>query len=501
MKILMVSSEAAPFAKAGGLGDAVSALSRALSRAGHEVALVLPRYYGIDRSKLEPIEGPLGRGQRMGLGVYKSYLPGSTVETYFLEHERFFGRDGIYGSKAESDFADNPERFAFLCRGAFQLCRKLGWIPDVMHAHDWPSALVPVFLRHDESLIEFAKTASVLTIHNLGYQGVYPKEAFPSFTCRGSSSTTRASSSTTRSTSSRRASARPTASRPYRRATPARSRRRTSGFGLDGLLRHRSSDLVGILNGVDLDEWDPETDLRIPARYSEDEDGRQGQVQGRPSKGVRPPGLGQAPHRHGGPADDQKGVGELFGPLHGSAYPHLRRDGPAVRRRRLGREVVRGRASRPLREAAQLQGQDRLRRASWPTSSRRARTSSSCRAATSPAASIRCTACATAPCPSSIAPAASPTPWRTTTRRRARARASCSTTSRRGRSTTPWAGRSGPGTTAAPTSRRCAIAGDGAALLLGPFGRRIRQALRAGPGNFGRARWRVEQLASFTTLH
>ena len=180
MKILMVSSEAAPYAKAGGLGDAVSALSRSLSRAGHDVVLVLPRYYSIDRSKLDPVPGPLGVGKQWG-SVYKALLPGSTVQTYFLDHEGFFGRDGLYGSKAESDFADNPERFAFLCRGAFQLCRRLKWIPDIMHAHDWPSALVPVFLRHDEDLLEFADTVSVLTIHNLGYKGVYPKESFSSF--------------------------------------------------------------------------------------------------------------------------------------------------------------------------------------------------------------------------------------------------------------------------------------------------------------------------------
>jgi len=190
MKILMVSSEAAPFAKAGGLGDAVSALSRALSRAGHDVRLVLPRYYGIDRSKLEIVPGPLGVeiGDQPGeewATVYKSYLPGSTVETYFLDHERFFGRDGIYGSKTEGEFADNPERFAFLCRAVFPLCRKLRWIPDIMHAHDWPSSLLPVFLAYDErtggTAAEFAKTASVLSIHNLGYQGIYPKEAFASF--------------------------------------------------------------------------------------------------------------------------------------------------------------------------------------------------------------------------------------------------------------------------------------------------------------------------------
>jgi starch synthase len=328
MKVLMISSEAAPFAKAGGLGDAAAALSRALSRAGHDVRVVLPRYYCIDRTKLEVVEGPLG--VRMGrpgssgeewASVYKSYLPGSTVEVYFLDHERFFGREGIYGSKDEPDFRDNPERFAFLSRAAFQLCRRLSWIPDIMHAHDWPTALVPVFLSHEEKKGEFAKTTSVLTIHNLGYQGVYDKAAFDCFRLpwelfHGAGfefydkiNMLKAGLLT--------ADCLTTVSPSYAREiqTP------DSGFGLDGLLRLRSADLVGILNGVDLDEWDPETDLRIPARYSgakmEGKDKCKAELQkafGLEVSAAKPL-VGMVTR-----LTDQKGVGELFGPLYGSAY-------------------------------------------------------------------------------------------------------------------------------------------------------------------------------------
>jgi starch synthase len=324
MKILMVSSEAAPFAKAGGLGDAVSALSRALSRAGHDVRVLLPRYYSVDRSRLEKLQGPIGVLTRSGeewAGVYKSYIPGSTVEVYFLEHERLFGRDGIYGSKAEPDFADNPERFAFLCRAAFRLCRKLDWIPDVLHAHDWPCALAPVFLRHDERLGEFSKTASVLTIHNLGYQGVYPKESFPAFRLpwdlfhdAGFEFFDKVN---LLKAGIRSADCLTTVSPTYAREiqTP------DSGFGLDGLLRFRSSDLVGILNGVDLDEWDPETDLHIPARYAASKMAGKDKCKASLQKEF---GLSASP---GKPVvgmvarlTEQKGVGELFGPLYGSAW-------------------------------------------------------------------------------------------------------------------------------------------------------------------------------------
>ena len=263
MKILMVTSEATPFAKAGGLGDAVSALSRALARAGHDVRLILPRYYFIDRSGLEQVGGPLSvhhRGQEVFTAVYRSVLPSSEVPVYFLDYEAYFGRDGIYGTKAEPDFKDNPQRFALLCRAVFPLCRRLSWFPDILHAHDWPSALAPIYLRYLENYGEFAATASVLSIHNLGYQGIYPKESFSSLglpwdlyfgaglehfdqvnLLKGGLST--ADCLTTVS---------PTYSREIQ--TPE------LGAGLDGLLRSRSSELVGILNGVDSDDWNPSRD-------------------------------------------------------------------------------------------------------------------------------------------------------------------------------------------------------------------------------------------------
>ncbi len=324
MKILMVSSEAAPFAKAGGLGDAVSALSRALSRAGHEVRVLLPRYYSIDRSKLETVEAriaaPTSKSEEWAQ-LYKSYLPGSAVEVYFLDHESYFGRDGIYGSKATPDFADNPERFAFLCRAAFALCRKLEWYPDIMHSHDWPSALVPVYLRAEDQRDRFAKTASVLTIHNLGYQGVYPKESFLAFGLPWElfhdAGFEFYDQVNLLKAGIRCADCLTTVSPSYSREiqTP------DYGFGLDGLLRFRSADLVGILNGVDLDEWNPETDLRIPARYSSSKMAGKDKCKAALQKEF---GL---PVASGKPIvgmvtrlADMKGVGELFGPLHGSAY-------------------------------------------------------------------------------------------------------------------------------------------------------------------------------------
>jgi starch synthase len=333
MKVLMISSEVTPFAKSGGLGDAVAALSRVLSRAGHELRIILPRYANIDRSKLEAVAGTLavpmgaagsahgGPEREEAAGIYKSYLPGSTVELYFLEHDRYYGREGFYGSKTVSDYPDNPERFAFLCRAAFALCRKLSWIPEILHAHDWQAALAPVFLRHGEVGVEFAKTKSVLSIHNLGYQGIYPKDCFSAFRLpwdlfHGAGFEFYDKVNLLKAGISS-ADCLTTVSPSYAREiqTP------DSGFGLDGLLRFRSADLVGILNGVDLDEWDPETDLRIAARYSSvkmaGKDACKAALQKEFGLAVSAdkPLVGMV-----GRLSEQKGIVELFGPPGGSAF-------------------------------------------------------------------------------------------------------------------------------------------------------------------------------------
>jgi starch synthase len=267
----MVSSEATPYAKSGGLADAVSALSRALGRAGHDTRIVLPRYYAVDRAGLEVLPGPIGvptgHGQQWAV-VYRGSLPASDIPVYFIDHEGFFGRDGLYGSRTETDFGDNPERFSFFSRAVFQLCRKLNWIPDVMHAHDWPSALVPVFLRYLEAHQDFKDTVSVLTIHNLGYQGVYPKQHFESFGLpwelfHGAGLEYHDAINLLKagiSCADRLSTVSPTYSREIQ--TPEQ------GCTLDGLLRARSASLVGILNGVDLHEWNPETDAFLPSHYS-----------------------------------------------------------------------------------------------------------------------------------------------------------------------------------------------------------------------------------------
>jgi starch synthase len=331
MKIMMASSEAVPFAKTGGLGDAVSALSIALAKLGHEVKLVLPRYYSIDKAAwgMKPLEGemgvPVGYNSEEWCAVYTAALPGSPaknpVQVFFIEHERFFGKDGIYGTPYEPDFLDNPRRFSFFSRSVFQVCRKIKWFPDVFHAHDWPSALVPVYLKFAEREGPFATAVSALTIHNLGYQGVYSKDNFD-YTGLGWNVYYEGGFEDWNMMNMLKAGIYAacklnTVSGIYAEETKTQA----YGFRLDGPLRVRSRDYAGILNGIDEDVWNPRKDALIPARFSEKDLAGKAVVKEALQKefglpcdpGV--PVIGMVTRLTG-----QKGVGELFGPGYGSAF-------------------------------------------------------------------------------------------------------------------------------------------------------------------------------------
>nr|WP_318680542.1 glycogen/starch synthase [uncultured Treponema sp.] len=325
MKILMVSAEAVPFAKTGGLADAVSALAITLSNMGHDVKIVIPRYYKIDRNKLKKLDEPMGipvGGGEAWTAVYETSMPEcEKLKVYFIDHELAFGRDGVYGTPAETDFHDNPYRFSILCHGAFQLCRKLNWIPDIMHCHDWSACPTLVFLKHIYRYQEFKKTAGVLTIHNLGYQGQYSKESFASFGIdwnlyygagfehHGGINLLQAGISS--------ADMITTVSPTYANEIQTVE----GGFGLDGLLRVRKDVVRGILNGVDLRSWNPETDKRIPKNYSfktiKDKAVNKKALQEKMGLEVNPdiPVFGIVTR-----LADQKGIAELFAPNYGCMY-------------------------------------------------------------------------------------------------------------------------------------------------------------------------------------
>ncbi|GHV70663.1 glycogen synthase [Spirochaetia bacterium] len=328
MKILMASSEAVPYAKTGGLADMVSALSLSLAKLGHEVRIVIPRYYSVSRDKLEFLEGALGvpmGGQEEWSGVYTDILPGSPaknpVRVYFIDHEIYFGRDGIYGTPAEPDFLDNPRRFAFFSRAVFQLCRKISWKPDIFHAHDWPAALVPVYHKYIERPGDFAGSASVITIHNLGYQGIYSRDNFSYlglnwdvFYNAGFEDWSMMNLLKAGLYSADKIN---TVSPTYAEETKTQ----VQGFRLDGVLRYRSGDYRGILNGIDTDVWNPEKDTQIPAVYGIKNMAGKAKAKAELQKIYNLPQTPDVPligivTR----LTDQKGVGELFGPGYGSAW-------------------------------------------------------------------------------------------------------------------------------------------------------------------------------------
>jgi starch synthase len=324
VKILMVTSEATPFAKSGGLADAAAALSAALAAEGHDVRIVMPRYYSIDKSKLKHLPGPLGipvGWEEQWAALYETELPGTSVPVYLIDHERSFGRDGIYGIPSEPDFVDNPQRFAVLCRGAYQACLRLGWTPDVVHAHDWPAAAALAYRDLLPEELGFKRCATVFTIHNLGYQGVYHKDSFPYFRMPWESFHGSGFEHFDRINLLKAgvhcADMISTVSPTYAREVQTPEH----GFGMDGLLRVRSHDLVGILNGVDYREWNPQTDKHLPAKYGlKDLSGkleckRALQARYGLEKSDEKPLIGMVSR-----LTDQKGVGELFGPAYGSAW-------------------------------------------------------------------------------------------------------------------------------------------------------------------------------------
>jgi starch synthase len=269
LKVLFVGSECAPFSKTGGLGDVIGALPKALARRGIDARVVMPLYAGIPWHDLERLDGslsvPTGLGERRG-GVRMGRLPKSPVPIYFLEHHHYYDRPYIYGPPDQS-YPDNLERFTFLSRGALELSKALGFIPDIMHANDWQTALVPVYLNTVEWAKPLHAAASVYTIHNLSHQGVFDAGALfitglgrehyhpREFEHYGTMNLTKAAifHSTLLSTVS------PTYAREIQ--TPAH------GFGLDGILAEKSADLVGVLNGIDTEEWNPEADPHIAVRF------------------------------------------------------------------------------------------------------------------------------------------------------------------------------------------------------------------------------------------
>jgi starch synthase len=270
MKILMAASECVPLAKTGGLGDVVGALSGALGRLGNEVAVVLPAYQNIlEKFSLEEtgIELEVELGERRVAGTVLKTGGDGGVPVYLVRQDEYFRRPQLYGTP-QGDFSDNAERFAFFSKAALQLAECTGpW--EVIHCHDWQSALIPVLNKAGAvSLPGVRKAKTVLTIHNLAHQGTFPFSEWNLLNLDARYFAPKYLEFYGRINILKGgilfADALTTVSRKYAEEilTPE------YGCGLEGVLRGREKDLQGILNGVDYREWSPEGDPHIKKKYS-----------------------------------------------------------------------------------------------------------------------------------------------------------------------------------------------------------------------------------------
>jgi starch synthase len=269
MHILFAASECVPFSKTGGLADVIGALPPALANLGHQVTVFLPHYrqtrLDSPRTVISSITVPYDDRYR-----FCSVLDGgkrSGVQFYFIDYPPYFDRDGLYGTQL-GDYHDNAERFAMFSRAVLEAAKVLG-APDILHCHDWQTALIPVLLKtlYDEDPA-FSNAPCIFTIHNLGYQGLFQPEILPLlmlpwdlFTMSKlefygkvnflKGAITMADFITT-------------VSRRYSQEIQTAE----YGFGLEGVLRARGNTVAGILNAVDYESWNPETDPFIAAKYS-----------------------------------------------------------------------------------------------------------------------------------------------------------------------------------------------------------------------------------------
>lgn len=277
-RVALVSAEAVPFAKVGGLADVAGSLSRSVAELGASVALFLPRYAGLELpqgSSLEleaTLDVPVGGGDRRAL-VYRLQGAGQTphLAHYFIANDDYFGRPGIYDDPATGEaYPDNAERFIFFSRATLEALRALAFAPEVIHANDHQTALIPAYLKtlYAEDPF-FQLSAAILSIHNMGYQGVYPAATmelagfspdsfYPlsPFEFWGQMNVLKAGIHF--------ADVITTVSERYAEEIQSGEE---FGFGLQGALNARRVDLVGILNGIDVRTWNPRTDRRIAARY------------------------------------------------------------------------------------------------------------------------------------------------------------------------------------------------------------------------------------------
>jgi starch synthase len=275
LKVCILSSEMVPFAKTGGLADVVGALVRELAQLGHEIRAFMPLYAAVKRAHpgTQPVLGLQNvgvsvDGRAYAFSVRTTHVPGTGITAYFIDCAELFDRPAIYTRDP-----DEHRRFLLFTRAVMESCLRLGFAPDIFHCHDWHTAFLPLFLKSLYAPVPlFARSRSVLTIHNIGYQGVLPA-AFISDLCLPAAEGLLDAGDlqfgviNSLKTGIKFADTVTTVSPTYAReitATPL-------GMGMQAALAARAEPVIGILNGVDYQEWDPRHDRYIVQQYSSDD--------------------------------------------------------------------------------------------------------------------------------------------------------------------------------------------------------------------------------------
>lgn len=273
MNILLASSEVFPFCKTGGLADVAGALAQVLSRVrGTKVAVFLPRYRNIGGGNfsLKSLPGtfnvPVGNGRIEKAAL--SYMEWGKVSVYFVHNPHYFDRTGLYRTPA-GDFPDNDERFMFFSRAVLEGAKFAGFKPDVIHCNDWQTSLIPAYLKTLYTIDAFyARTASVLTIHNMAFQGIFPK---PSYFKAGFGWADYTPDRMEYYNGFNYLKAGLVYADKISTVSPTYCHEiadsAEKGRGLEGVIRAKGEDCVGILNGIDTEVWDPEWDSYLPRGY------------------------------------------------------------------------------------------------------------------------------------------------------------------------------------------------------------------------------------------
>jgi len=276
LRVVLASSEAVPFSKTGGLADVVGALAKSLDQLGHDVTVVVPDYYAM-RQKAKGLPPITETGMRFSISlngrlvmgsVNWTILPGTGVKVLLVRQPEYFDRSQLYQEHGHG-YVDNCERFCFFSRAVLEVCRQMVLRPDVIHCNDWQTGLIPALLHSQYAKLPgFENTASVMTLHNMAYQGRFWHFDMPltgmdwkyfnhhQMEAWGDLNLLK--------TGIAFADQITTVSPTYAKEICHPE----GGYGMEGLLKYRSRDLVGILNGIDNDVWNPETDVYLPAKYS-----------------------------------------------------------------------------------------------------------------------------------------------------------------------------------------------------------------------------------------